>query len=236
MNAIRPYAGHPLTDPDPSPEVIQAKRNDKFRAMAPTLIGALITGRPLPGEVVRTRGKRQPAPAPLPASVSPTRYARDDIELDQPHADPERELLDQQGLVIGFHEIRTARVRSGPAYLLARGTIGREHFEAAERYLDVVAAMGGVRDGEWGSGIRVPAHQQGHPSQAIVDAHSAMRVAVDRVGKGPMGLIGAMCIDGATMANLSLLMDEPEKHTIGRLKAALERLREVWGMDGPRRK
>jgi hypothetical protein len=180
--------------------------------------------------------RKRARPPVLPPSVSPTRFARDDIELDQPHADPERELRDQQGLVIGFHEIRTARVRSGPAYLLARGTIGKEHWEAAERYLAVVAAMGGVRDGEWGSGIRVPAHQQGHPSQAIVDAHSAMRVAVDRVGKGPMGLIGAVCIDGSTMAGLSLLMDEPEKQTIGRLKAALERLREVWGMDGPRQK
>jgi hypothetical protein len=172
----------------------------------------------------------------LDASISPTRYARGDVELNVPHADPDRPLVDQGGLAVGFHEIRTARVRSGPAYLLSRGTINRDHYEAAERYFAVVVAAGGIRDGEWGSGIRVPPHQQGHPTQAIVDAQGLLRVAIDRVGKGPMGVIGAVCLDGATMAGLSILMDEPEKHTIGRLKAALERLREVWGMDGRRRR
>jgi len=172
----------------------------------------------------------------LDASISPTRYARGDVELNVSHADPDRPLVDQGGLAIGFHEIRTARVRSGPAYLLSRGTINRDHYEAAERYFAVVVAAGGIRDGEWGSGIRVPPHQQGHPTQAIVDAQGLLRVAIDRVGKGPMGVIGAVCLDGATMAGLSILMDEPEKHTIGRLKAALERLREVWGMDGRRRR
>lgn len=181
-----------------------------------------------------TKRPSQSLTTPLPPSVSPTRFDRDDIELDQPHADPDRELRDQAGVIIGFHEIRTARVLSGHGYLLARRTINRAHWEAAERYLTVVAAMGGVRDGDWGTGVRVPPHQQGHPSEAMVDAHTAMRRAIDGVGKGPMGLIGAVCLDGATMAGLSLLMGEPEKHTIGRLKAALERLREVWGMDGVR--
>lgn len=172
----------------------------------------------------------------LDASISPTRYARGDVELNVPHADPDRPLVDQGGVTIGFHEICGPRVRSGPAYLLSRGTINRDHYEAAERYFAVVVAAGGIRDGEWGSGIRVPPHQQGHPTQAIVDAQGLLRVAIDRVGKGPMGVIGAVCLDGATMAGLSILMDEPEKHTIGRLKAALERLREVWGMDGRRRR
>lgn len=183
---------------------------------------------------VRAGAKRpsQLLTTPLPPSVSPTRFDRDDIELDQPHADPERELRDQDGVVIGFHEIRTATVLSGHDYLLARRTINRGHWEAGQRYLEVVAAMGGVRDGEWGTGVRLPPHQQGHPSEAMVGAHSAMRVAIERVGKGPMKIIGAVCRDGATMAGLSLLMGEPEKHTIGRLKAALERLAEVWGMAG----
>lgn len=176
--------------------------------------------------------RKRARPPVLPPSVSPTRYARDDIELDQPHADPDRPLRDQAGVTIGFHEVRTARVRSGPAYLLARGTIGKEHWEAAERYLAVVAAAAGSRDREFGSGVRVPPHQQGHSTQAMLDAGKLLRLAVEMVGKGPMGVIGAVCIDGATMAGLSILMDEPEKHTIGRLKAALERLREVWGMDG----
>lgn len=170
--------------------------------------------------------------APLPPSISPTRFARGDIELNVPHADPDRPLVDQGGVTIGFHEICGPRVRSGPAYLLARGTINRDHYEAAERYFAVAVAARGIRDGEWASGIRVPPHQQGHPTQAIVDAQGLLRVAIDRVGKGAMGVIGAVCLDGATMAGLSILMDEPEKHTIGRLKAALERLREVWGMDG----
>ena len=166
----------------------------------------------------------------LDASVSPTRYARGDIELNVPHADPGRPLHDQDGLEIGFHEVRTARVRSGHTYLRNKGTIGQDHWEVAERYCYTVEAMGGVRDGEWGTGIRVPPHQQGHPAQTMVDAASAIRVALDGVGKAPMGLIGAVCLDGATMAGLSILMDEPEKQTIGRLKAALERLGDVWGM------
>lgn len=184
---------------------------------------------------IRGGGKRssQSVTTTLPPSVSQTRVARGDIELDQPHADPDRPLLDQGGVAIGFHEIRTARVRSGHGYLLARGAIGRDHWEAAERYLAVVAAMGGVRDGDWGSGVRLPPHQQGHPSEAMVDAHSAMRLAIERVGKGPMGIIGAVCLDGATLAGLAILLDEPAQQTLGRLKAALERLREVWGMDGP---
>jgi len=166
----------------------------------------------------------------LDASVSPTRYARGDIELNVPHADPSRPLRDQGGVEIGFHEIRTARVRSGHTYLRNRGTIDADHWDVAERYCVTVAAMKGARDAEWGMGIRVPPHQQGHPAQTMVDAASSIRVAVDKVGKGPMGLIGAVCLDGATMEGLSILMDEPEKHTIGRLKAALERLGEVWGM------
>lgn len=165
----------------------------------------------------------------LPPSVTPARFAKGDVELDQPHADPDRELRDKDGVAIGFHEIRTARVCSGPDYLLARRTIDREHWEVAQRYLAVVAAMGGVRDGEWGAGVRLPPHQQGHPSEAMVDAHSAMRAAIEGVGKGPMGIIGAVCLDGVTMAGLSLLVGEHEKQVIGRLKAALERLGEVWG-------
>lgn len=171
-------------------------------------------------------------PPPLPPYLSPFRYAHGDIELDVPHADPKREMKDQRGVTIGHHEVRTPRARSGPDYLLAKGTIGRDHWDTAQRYMAVVAAMGGVRDGEWGSGVRIPPHQQGHPSEAMVDAHTAMRAAIDMVGKGPMGIIGAVCLDGATMAGLAILMDEPEKQTIGRLKAALERLAEVWGMDG----
>jgi len=170
-------------------------------------------------------GKRQS----LPASVSPSRFARGDVELDQPHADPDREMRDQQGVVIGFHEIRTARVRSGHGYLLSRGVISAAHWATAERYLAVVAAMGGVRDGDWSLGTRTPPHQQGHPSAAMVDATTAMRVAIDRVGKGPMGIVGAICIDGATIGGLSILLGEPDKVTIGRLRAALERLAEVWG-------
>jgi len=181
-----------------------------------------------PFQPERARGR---STGRLPASISPTRYARGDIELDQPHADPDRPLLDQDGVAIGFHEVRSARVRSGPDFLRRRGVITQAHWETAERYQAVAAACEGVRDGEWATGVRVPPHQQGHPSEAIVEAHALMRAAVDGVGKPAMGIIGAVCLEGATMAGLALLMDEHERHTIGRLRSALERLAEVWGLD-----
>lgn len=171
-------------------------------------------------------------PPRLPPYLSQFRYAHGDIELDVPHADPARELKDQKGVTIGYHLVNTARTRSGPDYLLAKGTIGPHHCDTAHRYLAVVAAMGGVRDGEWGIGVRIPPHQQGHPSEAMVNAHTAMRLAIDMVGKTAMGIIGAVCLDGATMAGLEILMDEPEGAMKGRLRAALERLAEVWGTDG----
>lgn len=179
----------------------------------------------------RTKRPSPPAPPRLPPSVSKARFDRGDIDLDVPHADPERDMHDQRGVVIGAHEIRTARVRSGHSYLLAQRAINPDHWEAAERYLDVVAAMGGVRDAEWAGGVRVPPQQQGHPSEAMVEAHARMRRAIEGVGRGPMGIISAVCLDGATLAGLALLLGEPRRQTIGRLKAALERLRDVWGMD-----
>jgi hypothetical protein len=44
---MRPYAGETEAHPDPPPEIIEQKRLDRLRAVAPALIGHLVTGQPL---------------------------------------------------------------------------------------------------------------------------------------------------------------------------------------------
>lgn len=166
----------------------------------------------------------------LPPSISPVRFRRGDVELDQPHADPEREQRNHAGQVVGYHEIRTARVRSGHGFLFARGTIERDHWLVGERFVEVTAASQGVREGEWIAAGRLSPHQQGHPCTAMVEALTLLRRADAQVGKPAMAIVAAVCRDGVTLSDLAAVRGEPDRQIVGRLKAALERLGEVWGM------
>lgn len=155
------------------------------------------------------------------------RRARGVVIVDA-HPDPARPLLDGQGIQVGYHLVTGARVRSGAEYLFKRRTITAAQFDTAERYVATVERMHGARDGRTEGTGRVPPHQQGHPSEDQVNAATDLRRAVDGVGKGGMGLIGAIVLDGNTLDGMAILLSEDVRHVVGRLRAALDRLGEVW--------
>lgn len=160
-------------------------------------------------------------------TIPAQRLKRGDLELAW-RPDPERSPHSPGGypLVAGY------RARGGADYLLARRVISRAHFNTAQAFLDVAQALQGARDGDDDVPVRLPLHQRGHPAEAALEAAERLRIAVDRVGKGPMGIIGAVVLDNATLGNLGVLYGEPEKAMGGRLRAALERLAEVWDEGG----
>lgn len=156
------------------------------------------------------------------------RIAHGNIELGQQRPDPDRPMLDQDGIQIGYHLTAGARVRSGYDYLHRTGAITTEQRDIAERYVLTVERFHGARDGATPGAGRLAAWQTAGPSEAQVNAASDLRRAVNGVGNGAVQLIGAVMLDGLSLTQVARIYGEDQKSVAGRLRAALDRLMEVW--------
>lgn len=161
--------------------------------------------------------------------IPPQRLARGDLELAM-RPDLDRPMRVGSGVQVGYHQVEGLRVRTGAAYLFAKGTITADLANVADRYVETVERMHGANDAEWMGETGGAFTWRGHPTETQIEAAGLLRVAVDRVGKGPMGLIGAVMLDGQTLVAMGVLLGEDRKAVVGRLRAALERLGEVWEM------
>lgn len=178
------------------------------------------------GEIpARGLGKR-------PAHVTRERWQRGEVEIDD-HADPDRPMRDQSGVQVGFHTIRGARAaQGGHAYLRRRGSIDDAQFAAAARYVD--AWHGCERSGSTlgaAGTTRLPVHQQGHPTMAMLQAAEALRQVDRSLGHAGRLIVHQVAVQGWTLGTIGGAAGEGDQVTLGRLRAALDRLVEVWGIE-----
>lgn len=156
------------------------------------------------------------------------RLAHGDVELNTTRPDPDRPLRGHRGVQIGYHSTTGARVRSGHDYLLARGTITPEQHSTAERYLTLAERADGAREFASDGAGRLPPHRQGSPSEAQVNAASELRSAAAAIGGVGAFVVRGIVVEGSTLGRLSRIFAEDEKSIVGRLRAALDRLAELW--------
>ena len=174
------------------------------------------------------------AKAKRPEFVTKARWARGDVYRDD-HADPDRPLRAQDGVQTGFHTIRGARAaQGGHDYLHRRGSIDATQHAAAARYCDAWHGVerSGSTLGDIG-GIRLPIHQQGCPTAAMVACAADIRVAKDSLGHGARLLVHQVAVQGWTLSIIGEAAGEGDKVTLGRLRGALDRLAEIWGIETP---
>lgn len=124
--------------------------------------------------------------------------------------------------------------QGGHDYLRARGSLDDAQHAAACRYSD--AMHGHVRSGchlaaaMQGAG-RTPPHQQGHPSPDMVAAAALIRQADAILGPGQTALVRMVVIQGLTLGTVGGAAGEGDQVTLGRLRAALDRLAELWALE-----
>lgn len=170
--------------------------------------------------------------AKRPGYVTKSRWDRGDVTMDE-HADPSRPLRAADGVQVGYHPIRGVRAsQGGHDYLLKRGSIDQCQYLAADRYC--VGWHGANRSGstlgELGS-ARVPAHQQGCPTTAMLACAADIRAATAALGQGARILVHQVVIQGWTLGAVGSGAGEGDQITLGRLRAALDRLAEIWEIE-----
>ncbi len=123
--------------------------------------------------------------------------------------------------------------QGGHDYLRRRGSLDAAQHAAAARYADAWQGMerSGSTLGAAGS-VRLPPHQQGHPTQAMVACAADVRLAVECLGPGARLLVHQVSVQGWTLGTIGGAAGEGDQVTLGRLRGALDRLAEVWGIEG----
>ena len=124
--------------------------------------------------------------------------------------------------------------QGGHDYLRARGSLDAAQHAAAERYS--TAYHGQAKSGchlaaAMAGNVRVPPHQQGHPSAEMVDCATMIRRADLILGPGAAALVRMVVIQGMTLGTISGASGETDQSALGRLRAALDRLAEMWGIE-----
>lgn len=188
-----------LDCPDPDPSEPGIKRLDKLRSTVPTLIRALITGRPLPGEVVPrgpkpvTRPQRRQAPQPRPPA--------DIVILTVPDPDTPNRTIRREHRVDRLWSIlgdKTPDVRKWPQD-------GRTRYEAAERLRDdwcMAQSPSAANDGAAG-------HTSSHPGRygfpdAVVDALTRYREAERAIPVLCLPIVRHVVIERGTLGTVTL--------------------------------
>ena len=168
----------------------------------------------------KKRGSRNDTPAHPPDYGTPERWARGDVERvcrpdpDAPH-----------------RTVSGARVVARYVEAWRRGQITDAEREAADRW-DVLTARaggasscstlarGGVRDAPW----------RRTPPEAQLAAITQLRHAREVVGRDAADLLDAWVVHGVCVAALAGQRGENAHHVMGRIRAALVRLVELWGI------
>ena len=164
--------------------------------------------------------RREPAVDLGPA----IRLARGEVVAEF-RADPDNP---QRGTVKGGRA-----AQGGHDYLLRRGSLDAEQHRAAEFYCAAwhTVSRSGCSLPSAESVARVAPHQQGHPSAQMVDAAGMLRLAKQALGPGALFLVQRVVVEGSTLGTIGGAAGEGDQVTLGRLRAALDRLCEVWDVE-----
>ncbi len=167
-----------------------------------------------------------------PEHITAARWRRGEIFVED-HADPARPMRDADGVQVGYHQIRGTRAaQGGHDYLLRRGSLDAAQHMAASWFLAAWQGRERSRCALAGAGeVRTPLHQQGHPSVAMLRAAKLLREAEGALGQGAMILVHNVVVRGMTLGTIGGAAGEGDQVTLGRLRAALDRLAEVWGLE-----
>lgn len=123
--------------------------------------------------------------------------------------------------------------QGGHDYLMRRGSLDAAQHAAADRYSASWHGMG--RSGCAAAGLmgagRVPPHMQGHPAQAMLACAMDVRIADRTLGNGASSLLRMVIVEGRTLGTVGGAAGEGDQVTLGRVRAALDRLAELWGLE-----
>lgn len=136
----------------------------------------------------------------------------------------------------GGAPVKGARAaQGGHDYLLRRGSLDRTQHAAAVRYCDAWHGMDRSVGtlGALATPGRLPPHQQGCPTSRMVACASDIRTADAAIGQAARILVRRVVIDGQTLGTVGGAAGEGDQVTLGRLRAALDRLTEIWGIETP---
>lgn len=219
----------------PDPDLPDPGRLERLRAKGGELVRRELRAIRRAGEraaMAQAAAAAVPEPITKGGFVTNARTARGDV-FKAEHADPDRPLRDQDGVQTGFHSIKGMRAaQGGHDYLLRRGSIDADQHRAADRY--AASWAGTVRSGSALGGIgnvRLPVHQQGCPTSAMVACAADIRMAAAALGQGARILVHQVAVQGITLAAISEASGEKGEIALGRLRAALDRLCELWPED-----
>lgn len=115
--------------------------------------------------------------------------------------------------------------------LWKRGGLSDAEREAADRFGKTCEAFEGARDRPApGMPVHREPHQQGHPTLSQVQAAASLRAVQAAVGNDANALLLLYVRDNKPASEIAERRREREDTTVGRIKAALTRLAEHWGM------
>jgi hypothetical protein len=130
-----------------------------------------------------------------------------------------------------------ATVRRGRAIcqydrLHARGGLTDAEREAADLYAVLLEQESGARDRPVvKAGGRTPPWLQGHPGEMQVIASTKLRKAHDAIGHHARALLRRFVGDNQPVVVIAAQMKMDERQCMGRVRGALTRLAELWGME-----
>lgn len=129
-----------------------------------------------------------------------------------------------------------ATVRRGRAIchydrLHARGGLTDAEREAADLYAVLLEQESGARDRPTVSTGRTPPWLQGHPAEMQVRAAAKLRTAHEAIGHHARALLRRFVGENQPINIIAGQMKMDEKQCMGRTRAALTRLAELWGME-----
>lgn len=130
--------------------------------------------------------------------------------------------------------VRGARAaQGGHDYLHRRGSLDAAQHAAASRYS--AAWHGAGRSGCATAGLlaagRLAPSQRGHPTEAALGCAADIRLAHAALGPGQAALVQMVVLRGLTLGVVGGAAGEGDQVTLGRLRAALDRLAEMWGVE-----
>lgn len=179
------------------------------------------------------KGSRPPRPIPSMPLMDLGPEVRSDVAVED-RPDPDRPLLataeDGALVQVGFHTTRGARSLSGHDYLHRRGAITWAEHQAALKYVVTLEQLYGATWREAGQRSVVPPWQKGAPFERQIEAASELRRLREIVGVTGMAVVDATMCHQTTIARISQERGECPHYVTGRLRAALDRMAEYWGI------
>lgn len=116
--------------------------------------------------------------------------------------------------------------------LHARGGLTDGEYMAADYYAQLLEREAGCRDRPVVPIGRRDPWMQGHPVETQVQAAAKLRTAHEAVGHFGRALLRRFVGENQPVTEIARLMSMNEQQCLGRLRASLTRLAEIWGMEG----